>query len=207
MIQFIFEAKVILKKMVYKIILCFSQYTDILKGLLVVIIILIIGHLKYCLIKMLQLLLQVIINYLSYLSDYVSYFVTKTRVRFNRSCWKQDKITHDHGKVKNIYIAYEISKNFNFSSYATLENCLFGAVSLTKNADIDKYKYFGCGIGFDTHGCFSHPSGGTVRNAIILRVNMSSSIKIDNRKRHFNSWQRPYTKTRRYTECIKNVFN
>ena len=26
---------------------------------------------------------------------------------------------------------------------------LFGAVSLTKNADIDKYKYSGYGIGFD----------------------------------------------------------
>ena len=26
-------------------------------------------------------------------------------------------------------------------------NCLFGAVSLTKNVDIDKYKYSGWGIG------------------------------------------------------------
>ena len=29
----------------------------------------------------------------------------------------------------------------------TLKNCLLGAVTSTKNADIDKYKYFG--IGFD----------------------------------------------------------
>ena len=43
-------------------------------------------------------------------------------------------------KKVNIYIIYEISKNYNISSYTTLENCLFGAVSLTKNADIDKYK-------------------------------------------------------------------
>ena len=64
-----------------------------------------------------------------------------------------------------------------------MENCLFGAVSVTKNADIDEYKYFGCGIVFDTHGFFSHPSGGTVRNVIIFRVNMSSSMKIDNRKK------------------------
>ena len=27
-----------------------------------------------------------------------------------------------------------------------LKNCLFGAVTLTKNADIDKYKYSGYGI-------------------------------------------------------------
>ena len=52
----------------------------------------------------------------------------------------------------NICIVYEISKNFNISSYQTLENCLFGAVSLTKNADFDKYKYSGYGIGFDRLG-------------------------------------------------------
>ena len=31
----------------------------------------------------------------------------------------------------------------------TLRNCLFGAVTLTKNTDIDKYKYSGYGTGFD----------------------------------------------------------
>ena len=45
-----------------------------------------------------------------------------------------------------------------------LENCSFGAVSLTKNTDVDKYKYSGYGIGFDRHGFFSHPSSGTGRN-------------------------------------------
>ena len=28
-------------------------------------------------------------------------------------------------------------------------NSLFGAIKLTKNADFDKYKYSGYGIGFD----------------------------------------------------------
>ena len=69
------------------------------------------------------------------------------------------------------------------SSYSALESCLFGAVSLTKNADIDKYKYSGYGIGFDRHGFFSHPSGGTGRNVIIFGVDMSSSTKIDNKKK------------------------
>ena len=67
----------------------------------------------------------------------LSYFVTKTRVEFNGSCLKQNKITYDQGKVENIYIVYEISRNINFSDYPTLENCFFGAVSLTKNADLD----------------------------------------------------------------------
>ena len=45
-----------------------------------------------------------------------------------------------------------------------MTNALFGAVKLTKNADINKYKYSGYGIGFDGHGFYSHPSGNTGRN-------------------------------------------
>ena len=67
----------------------------------------------------------------------LSYYGTKTRVEFNGNCLKQDKLTYYHGAIVNIYIGYEISKNYNISSYPTLENCLFGAASLTKNADID----------------------------------------------------------------------
>ena len=50
-------------------------------------------------------------------------------------------MTHDYGNVVNIYIVYEIRKNYDTSSCPTLENGLFGAVTLTKNADIDKYNY------------------------------------------------------------------
>ena len=77
---------------------------------------------------------------------------TKRRVEFNGSCLKQDKITFNHRKVVNIYIVYEINKNINIDDYLTLENCLFGAVRLTKNADIYKYKYWAYGIGFDRKG-------------------------------------------------------
>ena len=83
----------------------------------------------------------------------------------------------------NVYIVYEISKTINISDYPTLENCLFGAVKLTKNADIDKYGYSGYGIGFDRHGSFSFPGTGLGRNVIIFGVDMSSSTKIDNRKK------------------------
>ena len=113
----------------------------------------------------------------------LDYYGTKTRVEFNGSCLKQDSVTFNHGKVVNIYIVYEISKSINISDYPTLENCLFGAVSLTKNADIDKYKYSGYGIGFDRHGSFSFPGTGLGRNVIIFGVDMSSSTKIDNRKK------------------------
>ena len=85
-------------------------------------------------------------------SDYdlnpeLRYFGCKRRVEIKGSCLKQDKITYDHGKIVNINIAYEISKNYNISDNTTLDNCLFGAVSLTKNDGIDNYKYLGYGIG------------------------------------------------------------
>ena len=85
---------------------------------------------------------------------FLDYYGTKTRVEFSGSCLKQDSVTFNHKKVVNIYIVYEISKSFNISDYPTLENCLFGAVTLTKNADIDKYKYSGYRIGFHRHESF-----------------------------------------------------
>ena len=58
---------------------------------------------------------------------------------------------------------------------------MFGAVSLTKNADIDKYKYSGYGIGFDRHGELSFGNG-YVRNVKIFRADMSSSSHANNKK-------------------------
>ena len=85
----------------------------------------------------------------------LSYYGSKIRLKFNGSCLKQDKATYNHGKTINIYIACEISKSYNISSYPTLENCLFGAVSLTKHVDFDQYQYFGYSIGFGGKGTFS----------------------------------------------------
>ena len=50
---------------------------------------------------------------------------------------------------------------------------MFGAVKLTKNADINKYKSSGYGIGFDGKVAFSHPSGVFGNNAIIFGVDIS----------------------------------
>ena len=47
---------------------------------------------------------------------------------------------------------------------------MFGAVRLTKDADIDKYRYFGYGIGFDRTGTFSFSGGGFDSNVIIFDV-------------------------------------
>ena len=118
------------------------------------------------------------------ITPYLSYNDTNTiRVTFDGGCLKQDPGSLFHGGIANVYIVYEMSKNINISDYPTLENCLFGTVKLTKNADIDKYGYSGYGIGFDRHGSFSFPGTGLGRNVIIFGVDMSSSTKIDNRKK------------------------
>ena len=111
----------------------------------------------------------------------LSFYGTKTRVEFNGSCLKQDKVTLNHGTIVNIYIVYERSKKYNISSYPALENCLFGAVSLTKNADIDQYKYSGYGIGFDGGGEFSFGNG-LGRKCIIFGADLSSSSHANNKK-------------------------
>ena len=115
----------------------------------------------------------------------LSVYGIKTRVEFHGSCLKQDKVNKIYIYIYtlyiNIYIVYEISKDYNISSYPTLGNCLFGAVSLTKNADIDKYKYSGYGIGFDRHGEFSFGNG-LGKNCIIFGADLSSSSHANNKK-------------------------
>ena len=112
----------------------------------------------------------------------LSYYDTKTRVGFNVSCLKQDSVTFNHKKVVNIYIFYEINKSINISDYRTLEKCLFGAVRLTKNADMNKHKYSGYDIGFDRKRFYS--MGNEVdRNVIVFGVDMSSSSHIVNKKK------------------------
>ena len=105
-------------------------------------------------------------------------------VKFNGTCLKQDKITFNHGKIVNIYIVYDLQSTLNYDADITLENCLFGAVKVTKNADVCKYKYFGYDIGFDGKGAFLHPSGSFGNNVIILGVDMSSSVHVHKKKKY-----------------------
>ena len=53
------------------------------------------------------------------------------------------------------------------------------AVKLTKNADIDKHKYLGYGIGFDTCGTFSFPTGRFGQNIKNFGADMSFSVHTD----------------------------
>ena len=69
---------------------------------------------------------------------------------------------------------------------------MFGAVRLTKNADIHKYQSSGYGIGFDRKSSSSFPGGGFGQNGIVFGANMSFSVYVDD----------TYT-----ADCKKNVFD
>ena len=75
------------------------------------------------------------------LTPVLNYYGTKTRVKFNGSCLQQPKLSYTHGTIVNIYIVYELSASSSYTGNPTLKNLLFGAVTLNKNADIDKYEY------------------------------------------------------------------
>ena len=119
------------------------------------------------------------------LNPRLSYHDTKIKVQFTGSCLKQPKFTFTHKKVVNIYIVYELGASSSHSSDPTIKNCLFGAVALTKNADIDKYGYSGYGIEFDRRSSFSFPSGGFGQVVLIFGADMSSSIHIVIRKKTY----------------------
>ena len=104
-------------------------------------------------------------------------------------------IIPNNDNVINIYCVYEIqpiasSRGTTFP----IQNALFGAMQITKNTDTIKYDYKGYGICFDEGGTFSHKitEDGRVhttmgRNAIIFRVDMSSSIHATNRANHIST--------------------
>ena len=116
----------------------------------------------------------------------VDYYGSKVRVKFNKGCLKQsNKVTYDYERKVNIYIVYELGALSSNDSDSTLKNCLFGAVTLTKNADIEKYGYSGYEIGFDRRTSFSFPGGGLAQNISILGVDMSSFAHIDNKKKTY----------------------
>ena len=99
------------------------------------------------------------------------------------SYFKQDKVTFNHKKIVSIYIVCEkisiAGINGNRDSNLTIEKALFRAVSLTKNAGGDKYKYSGYGIAFDRK--LSFPGGRYGQNVIIFGTDMNSSTHVDNK--------------------------
>ena len=75
------------------------------------------------------------------LTPAVSYYGAKTIVKFTGSCLIQPNISYTHGAIVKIYIVSELGAYSSRNNDPTLKSCLFGAVTLTKNADVDKYGY------------------------------------------------------------------
>ena len=117
------------------------------------------------------------------LTPKLNYYGNKVRVKFTGSWLKQPKISFTHEKIVNSYIVYELGASTSHDNDSTLKNCLFGAVTLTKNTDISKYKYSGYGIEFERRSSFSFSSGGFGQNVLIFGVDMRSSAHIDNKKK------------------------
>ena len=110
---------------------------------------------------------------------------TKTIASFPGASLKQDKVTFNHGKTVNIYTVYKLIKLSNIykNNDLTVKNALFGAVSLTKNANVDKYKYSGYEITFDGKGSCSFSGGGYGQNVIFFGADMNSSLHTDNKEK------------------------
>ena len=84
--------------------------------------------------------LKVIFTSGNTLTPSINYYGDKAKLKFIGTFLQQNVVTYSHKKVVNLYVVYEITNFHGISNYPTLANALFGAVKLTKNADIDKYK-------------------------------------------------------------------
>ena len=98
-------------------------------------------------------------------------------INFNGHCLIKHNISNPK-KVINLYIYYKLNPQLTIlNTDFTLGNCLFGSVKLTKNVDLDIYKYSGFVIGFD----FSLPDGSMRKK---VGADMSSSVHIDNKEKY-----------------------
>ena len=83
---------------------------------------------------------------------------------------KQNTLGYTHGKIVNLYFVYELKNGRIDNPVFTVQNGLFGAVKITKNANTSNYKYEGYGICFDSESSFSFSN-----KIIIFGVNTINS--------------------------------
>ena len=87
-------------------------------------------------------------------------------------------------KIGNLYSSYTLIPWLrNLNTDFIIDNCLFGFVKLTKNADPDKYRYSDYDIGFDLRLEFSLPDGRIGRNFLIFEADMSLSVHAGNKQK------------------------
>ena len=102
---------------------------------------------------------------------------------FNERCLIKNNIFIPK-KVINLYISYALGPQLkNLNTDFTLGNYLFESVKLTKNAHLDKYKYTGYGIGFDSRSEILFGAGSYGKHVIIVGAEISSSAHVENKGR------------------------
>ena len=93
---------------------------------------------------------------------------------------KQNKIGYSHETIVNLYIVHELKNRRIDNPDFTVQNGLFRAVKITKNANTSHYKYEGYGICFDSESSFSFGNRIDAKNLIIF-VNTSNSSHSTNK--------------------------
>ena len=123
-----------------------------------------------------------------------------------------DHVIHDN--VVNIYIVYKLDPITSKDTTFTIQNALFGAMQITKNADTSKYNYNGYGICFDESEEFFHvrkrgnfSDTTDRRNLIIFGVDMSFSKHANNKANNIYVMGKDYIQKINDTKNIrrKNV--
>ena len=111
-------------------------------------------------------------------------------VYFNGNYFIQNKVVIPNNKnLINIYCVYQLDPiSSSRDTTYTIENALFGAAQITKNADTSKYKYKGYGICFDEGGTFNKRNITNGRNVIICGVHESSLIHSSNKANNILLW-------------------
>ena len=102
-------------------------------------------------------------------------------VTFNGNYMKQNKLGYAHGKIANLYIVYELKNRKIDSPDFTVQNGLFGAVKITKNANTSYYIFEGNGICFDDESSFNFGNRIDAKNGIIFGVNNSNGSHSTNK--------------------------
>ena len=128
-------------------------------------------------------------------------------VFFNGGDYLHQDIIAIPNNVINIYCVFELDPiDFSRNNEFTIQNALFGAIEITKNANTSKYKYKGYGICFNeseefTHvrkeGNFNHTM--SARNVIIFEADMSYSKHINNKANNI------YVMGKDYIQKINNT--
>ena len=107
----------------------------------------------------------------------------RMHVSLSGNHFQQNKvIIPNNDNVINIYCVYKVDPIASTRDDTfTIQNALFGAVEITKNADTSKYNYKGYRICFDEGGTFSKGNINNGRNVLIFGVHESSLVHANNK--------------------------